>query len=154
MSQLELQAYRLAKRRFKINRKKDLLRVTHASSRMTHTHTSFAYTQGLYDELRLPVQRTPQGRICLKKSYLSVLADQHPLPTLITEYRQVQSALDRCIDHFEQVHRDMTDDARAIFSSASTSRVNRSRCNVREGKLHGKLNVPTRTVTSSLPLGE
>ena len=48
------------------------------------------------------MQRTPHGRVCLKKSYLNVLADQHPLPKLITEYRQVQSALDRCIDHFEQ----------------------------------------------------
>jgi len=38
----------------------------------------------------------------LKKSYLNVLADKHPLPKLITEYRQVQSALDRCIDRFEQ----------------------------------------------------
>ncbi|CAF0888053.1 unnamed protein product [Adineta ricciae] len=83
MNQLELQAYRLVKRRFKLNRQKDLIKI-------------------LYGELHLPMQRTPHGRVCLKKSYLNVLADKHPLPKLITEYRQVQSALDRCIDHFEQ----------------------------------------------------
>lgn len=59
--------------------------------------------QILYGELNLPVQRTPFGRICLKKSYLNVLADLHPLPKLITEYRRVQSALDRCIDPLEEV---------------------------------------------------
>ena len=57
----------------------------------------------LYEQLQLPIQRTPHGRICLKKSYLNVLADQHPLAKLITEYRQVQNALDRCIDPLEQV---------------------------------------------------
>ncbi|CAF3987548.1 unnamed protein product, partial [Rotaria sp. Silwood1] len=56
----------------------------------------------LYGELHLPIQRTPHGRICLKKSYLNILANKHPLPKLITEYRQIQSALDRCIDRFEQ----------------------------------------------------
>ncbi|CAF2131488.1 unnamed protein product [Rotaria magnacalcarata] len=83
VNKLELQAYRLVKRRFKMNSQKDLIKI-------------------LYGELRLPVQRTPHGRICLKKSYLKVLADKHPLPKLIAEYRQVQSALDRCIDRFEQ----------------------------------------------------
>ncbi|CAF0891418.1 unnamed protein product [Rotaria sordida] len=83
MNKLELQAYRLVKRRFKMNRQKDLIKI-------------------LYGELHLPIQRTPHGHICLKKSYLNVLANKHPLPKLITEYRQVQSALDRCIDHFEQ----------------------------------------------------
>ncbi|CAF4146574.1 unnamed protein product, partial [Adineta steineri] len=83
MNQLELQAYRIVRRRFKINRQKDLIKI-------------------LYDELHLPIQRTPHGRVCLKKSYLNILADKHPLPKLIIEYRQVQSALDRCIDSFEQ----------------------------------------------------
>ncbi|CAF1107116.1 unnamed protein product [Rotaria sp. Silwood1] len=83
MNKLELQAYRLVKRRFKMNRQKDLIKI-------------------LYGELHLPIQRTPHGRICLKKSYLNILANKHPLPKLITEYRQVQSALDRCIDRFEQ----------------------------------------------------
>ncbi|CAF4015864.1 unnamed protein product [Rotaria sp. Silwood2] len=83
MNKLELQAYRLVKRRFKMNRQKDLIKI-------------------LYSELHLPIQRTPHGRICLKKSYLNILATKHPLPKLITEYRQVQSALDRCIDRFEQ----------------------------------------------------
>jgi len=83
MSQLELHAYRLVKRRFKITRQQDLIKI-------------------LYGELNLPVQRTPFGRICLKKSYLNVLADLHPLPKLITEYRRVQSALDRCIDPLEE----------------------------------------------------
>jgi DNA polymerase-1 len=84
MNKLELQAYRFIKRRFKLNRQKDLIQV-------------------LYHDLHLPIQRTTHGRISLKKSYLNVLAEQHPLPKLITEYRQVQSALDRCIDRFEQV---------------------------------------------------
>ncbi|CAF4347630.1 unnamed protein product, partial [Rotaria sp. Silwood2] len=83
MNKLELQAYRLVKRRFKMNRQKDLIKI-------------------LYSELHLPIQRTPHGRICLKKSYLNILATKHPLPKLITEYRQVKSALDRCIDRFEQ----------------------------------------------------
>ncbi|CAF1182526.1 unnamed protein product [Rotaria sordida] len=83
MNKLELQAYRLVKRRFKMNRQKDLIKI-------------------LYGELHLPIQYTPHGRICFKKSYLNVLADKHPLPKLIIEYRQVQSAHDRCIDHFEQ----------------------------------------------------
>jgi DNA polymerase-1 len=84
MNKLELKAYRLVKHRFKMNRQKDLIKV-------------------LYHDLHLPIQRTSHGRICLKKSYLNILADKHPLPKLITEYRQVQSALDRCIDRFEQV---------------------------------------------------
>ncbi|CAF4612043.1 unnamed protein product, partial [Rotaria sp. Silwood2] len=56
MNKLELQAYRLVKRRFKINQQKDLIKI-------------------LYGELHLPVQRTPHD---------------------------LQSALDLCIDHFEQ----------------------------------------------------
>ncbi|CAF4414252.1 unnamed protein product, partial [Adineta steineri] len=70
MNQLELQAYRIVRRRFKINRQKDLIKI-------------------LYDELHLPIQRTPHGRVCLKKSYLNILADKHPLPKLIIEYRPV-----------------------------------------------------------------
>ena len=99
MNKLELQAYRLVKRRFKMNRKKDLIKVNPICS----LSIEFLLFKILYHDLHLPIQRTAHGRICLKKSYLNVLADQHPLPKLITEYRQVQSALDRCIDCFEQV---------------------------------------------------
>ncbi|CAF3379135.1 unnamed protein product, partial [Rotaria sp. Silwood2] len=51
MNKLELQAYRLVKRRFKINQQKDLIKI-------------------LYGELHLPVQRTPHDRICLKKNLI------------------------------------------------------------------------------------
>ena len=51
------------------------------------------------------MQRTLRGRICLKESYLNVLADKHPLPKLISEYRHVQNVLDRYIDRFEQVYK-------------------------------------------------
>ncbi|CAF1312239.1 unnamed protein product [Rotaria sordida] len=84
MSKLELQEYRIVKHQFKINRQQYLIQV-------------------LYDEFYLPIQRTPYGRTCVKKSYLNILVDKHPLPQLITEYRQVLNALGRCIDRFEQV---------------------------------------------------
>ncbi|CAF1126197.1 unnamed protein product, partial [Didymodactylos carnosus] len=87
LNQLEMHAFRLLKRRFKFHCRKDLLKI-------------------LYGELNLPEQRTASGRLSTKKRYLNILALYHPLPQIINEHRQIKSALERCIDVFEQYFND------------------------------------------------